>query len=35
MLYGTYPFIGRSDKDIRRKIEIRKIDYSPEVKISD
>jgi serine/threonine protein kinase len=34
MLYGDYPFFGRCDRDIRKKISIREIKYDPKVKIS-
>jgi serine/threonine protein kinase len=34
MLYGEYPFQGKNDKDIRKKISIRDIKYDPKVKTS-
>jgi len=35
MLYGRYPFVGRSDEQIRRNIEKRVINYFSDVKISE
>lgn len=35
MIYGVYPFNGKSEQDIRKRIRIGKIDYPSYVKISE